>query len=108
MKKEAKVYLRHILKAVNKIESYIKDTDFKTFNSDEMRHDAVIRQLEIIGEAINRLSDEFVKENPDFPVKEAKSMRNFLIHGYDDVDLKVVWKTVREDIPLLKQNIADL
>ncbi len=102
------VHLRDILKAIKKIEGYAKNTDLKAFKNEDMRHDAVIRQLEIIGEAVKRLSKVFVSKNPDFPIKEAIGMRNFLIHGYDDVDLEVVWKTINEDIPNLKQSIANL
>jgi len=108
MKKDNQVYLRDILKAIEKIESYVKNTDIKTFSREDMRHDAVIRQLEIIGEAVKRLSNEFASKNPSFPIKEAINMRNFLLHGYDDVDLEVVWKTVKEDIPILKQSLKNL
>lgn len=73
-----------------------------------MRQDAAIRQLEIISEAASKLSKEFSTKNPDFPLKEAISMRNFLIHGYNDVDLEVVWKTVQEDIPLVKEKLESL
>ncbi len=73
-----------------------------------MRHDAVIRHLEIIGEAAHHLSSKFKTNNPSFPYKEAIRMRNFLIHGYDDVDLTVVWKTIQEDIPFLKKVVKEL
>lgn len=107
MEKDNRIYLKDIEKAINKIESYTEDINFTIFEQEGMRQDAVIRQLEIIGEAVNRLSGQFRTDNPDFPIKEAISMRNFLIHGYDDVDLKVVWKTVQEDIPLLKNSLED-
>ena len=105
MKKNPSVYLNHILKAIKKIESYKKQIEFKTFVDDDMRHDAIIRQLEIIGEAANHLPKEFLKANPEFPIIKAINMRNFLIHRYDDVDLEVVWETVTQDIPKLKQYI---
>lgn len=108
MEKSNDIYIQDIQKAIDKIEGYLKDIDFAGFEQEEMCHDAVIRQLEIIGEAANKLSQEFAKQNPDFPLKEAITMRNFLIHAYDDVDLTVVWKTIQEDIPLLKENIKSL
>ncbi len=108
MEKSNDIYIQDIRKAINKIEDYLEDIDFTKFAQEEMRHDAVIRQLEIIGEAANKLSEEFAKQNPDFPLKEAITMRNFLIHAYDDVDLMVVWKTIQEDIPLLKKRIQSL
>ena len=108
MVKNNEIYIRDIRKAIDKIEGYLKNTDFARFKQEEMRHDAVIRQLEIIGEAANKLSKEFSKKNSDFPLKEAVGMRNFLIHAYDDVDLRVVWKTIQEDLPLLKESIKSL
>ena len=101
MVKNDQIYLKDIQKSILKIRRYLKNVEFKMFEEEDMRHDAVIRQLEIIGEAANKLSSEFRKKNPQFPLKEAVSMRNFLIHGYDDIDLKVVWKTVQEDMPHL-------
>ncbi len=106
MKKDNQTYLQDISKAIEKIERYMKDQDFVSFQQEEMRQDAVIRQFEIIGEAANKLSKEFLAEHPDFPIKEAVSMRNFLIHGYDEVDVHVVWKTLQNDIPLLKKQLT--
>ena len=98
MKKDNQTYFQDILKAVEKIEKYMKDQDFDAFQQDDMRQNAIIRQFEIIAEAANKLSKEFLDNNPEFPIKEAVSMRNFLIHGYDEVDLQVVWKTLQTDI----------
>lgn len=105
MKKNNLIYLQDISKAISKIEEYTKGVDFDGFQIDTMRQDAVIRQFEIIGEAANRISKDFLNDHPDFPLKEAIRMRNFLIHGYDEVDVKVVWKTVQVDIPLLKKSL---
>ena len=105
MKKNNLVYLQDISKAIAKIEEYTKNVSFDSFQIDTMRQDAVIRQFEIIGEAANRISKDFLNDHSDFPLKEAIRMRNFLIHGYDKVDVKVVWKTVQVDIPLLKKSL---
>jgi len=105
MKKNNQVYLQDISKAISKIEEYSKNITFEVFLKDEMRQDAVIRQFEIIGEAASRISKDFLADHPDFPLKEAIRMRNFLIHGYDEIDIKVVWKTVQIDIPLLKKSL---
>ncbi len=105
MVKSDSVYLEDIAQAIAKIERYIQGITFEVLVSDELRHDAIIRQLEILGEAANRLSLEFTTNHPNFPVKQAISMRNFLIHGYDDIDLTVVWKTIQEDLPLVKQSL---
>ena len=105
MKKNNQVYLQDILKAISKIEEYTKDIDPEVFQIDTMRQDAVIRQFEIIGEAANRISKDFLDSYKNFSLKAAIRMRNFLIHGYDEVNIKVVWKTVQIDIPLLKKSL---
>ena len=106
MKKKNEVYLNDILRSIKKIEKYVKGMTLKEFLKDDKTHDAVIRNIEIIGEAINRLPDNFVKKYPDFPTKEAVSMRNFLIHDYESVISKIVWETIKTDIPPLKKQIA--
>lgn len=108
MKKDSSLYLEDIIQAIRRIEKYIKDVSFNQFIQEDMRHDAVIRQLEIVGEATNKLSKEFHTLHPHFPIQQAIAMRNFLIHGYDDVDLEVVWKTIHTDLPILKKEIESI
>ena len=108
MKKDNQTYLQDILKAIVKIEKYSKNQNIVSFKQEDMRQDAIIRQFEIIGEAANKLTGNFLENNPDFPIKEAIGMRNFLIHGYDEVDINVVWKTLQNDIPFLKEKVLVL
>jgi len=108
MKKDNSIYLKDIQNAIIKIEEYTKDISFESFRNEDMRQDAVIRQFEIIGEAASRISKDFLEQHSDFPIKEAIKKRNFLIHGYDEVDIKVVWKTLQEDIPLLKNKMLSI
>lgn len=108
MKKDNSIYLKDIQSAISKVEEYTKNISLENLQNDNMRQDAIIRQFEIIGEAASRITDEFKVQNPGFPIKEAVGMRNFLIHGYDEVDIEVVWKTINEDIPLLKSKLLSL
>jgi len=108
MKKDNTVYLRDMLTAISRIEEYMKNISYDDFLEESMRQDAVIRHLEIIGEAAAQLSSEYMKDASDFPMREAVDMRNFLIHGYDEVDIKVVWKTIQTDIPSLKAKLLTL
>jgi uncharacterized protein with HEPN domain len=73
----------------------------------KLKH-ALVRLLEIIGEAANGMSSDIMKKYPDIPWKEMIGMRNRLVHGYFDVDLDIVWQTVTEDIPPLKTLLEDL
>lgn len=108
MTKNNLVYLEDILKAIELIESYSKGIQFSELLQERMRQDAIIRQMEIIGEAANHLPDSFLEEHPDFPVREAVVMRNFLIHDYDNVEIETVWQTMFEDLPLLKKKIEKI
>ncbi|PSR29501.1 Uncharacterized conserved protein, contains HEPN domain [Sulfobacillus thermosulfidooxidans DSM 9293] len=91
--------LTHIEEAVQRIRRWTERISYQKFLDDEIRQSAVIRQLEIIGEATGRLTAEFLRAHPNLPWNVMKSMRNLLIHGYDEVDIDMVWTTATEDIP---------
>lgn len=101
-------YLEHILEAVNAIDSYLGDFDYETFKNNKMAVDAVIRELEIIREASNNLSEKFIKDNPKMPHRDAIDMRNFLAHEYFGVNTKIVWDTCKSDLPELKSFMKGL
>jgi uncharacterized protein with HEPN domain len=96
------VYLRHILDAIEKIETYLKGATYESFSSNDMMIDAVVRELEIIGEASSNLTEEFRRNHPDVMWRDAIDMRNFLIHEYFGVRTQMVWDTCQNDIPALK------
>ena len=108
MIKDDDVYLKHILEAINQIKNYIKDLDHDDFMNSRLIQDAVIRQLEIIGEATKNLSEKFRKKYTKIPWRSIAGMRDKLIHGYMGVDLEDVWKTAKEDIQDLKNEIKKL
>lgn len=99
-------YLKHIFDAVETIEEYIKGVSFLEFEKNKMMVDAVIRQLAVIGEASNNLSDEFKEKHADFFWRQMRDMRNFLVHDYFGVSIKVVWDTCKNDLPELKEFIG--
>jgi uncharacterized protein with HEPN domain len=102
-------YLCHILNAIHKIERYLAGMDKETFLLDDRTQDAVIRNIEIIGEAsanIIRKYPEFTEEYGDVPWEFAYGMRNRLAHGYSEVNLEVVWNTTVKSLPLLKAQIS--
>jgi uncharacterized protein with HEPN domain len=110
-KLRVKDFLGHILEAISRIESYVSKLDQTGFETDFKSQDAVIRNLEIIGEAcsnIRKLAPEFVLDHPEVPWNNAIGNRNALSHGYFSVDLALVWATVRRDLPNLKAAVRNL
>ena len=100
--KDDQVYLRHILDAVEQIETYLTGQTYESFSNNNMMIDAVVRELEIIGEATNHLSDLLRESHPKIPWRDAIDMRNILIHEYFGVRTHLVWDTCKEDLPKLK------
>jgi uncharacterized protein with HEPN domain len=101
-------YLEHIQQAIGRIQRYLADVDHAAFLENEEKQDAVIRNLEVIGEAagnIRRHFPDFSGRHPDFPLNAAYGTRNALAHGYFKIDLDVVWKTIERDLPLLATQV---
>ncbi|MDX2188346.1 MAG: DUF86 domain-containing protein [Bacteroidota bacterium] len=93
---------KHILFAIQEIESYISGVDKESFVNNSMMLNATLRQLEIIGEASNKLSNEFFENHPNVPWSKIISLRNFIIHEYFGVDDYAIWNIITINIPLLK------
>lgn len=104
-------YLGHILKAMERINRYTATMDEAGFLNSELVQDAVIRNIEIIGEAANniqRAAPQFAAQHGDIPWLIMYTMRNRVAHGYDKVDLEIVWKTIQGDFPCLYAQVAAL
>lgn len=101
------VRLEHILEAIEKIQRFIGNATFEQFTDDEMMISAVLREFTVIGEAARHISDDFRAAHPELPLFEARGMRNRMIHEYQDLDLDIVWKTYRDDLPPLKAAVAE-
>ena len=108
MKRDDTVYLRHIVDAIHRIERHLGGVSRDEFFESELVQDAVVRQLEIIGEAARNVSDDFRQAHAEVPWTEIVGMRNRLIHAYFRVDLAIVWEIVEGDLPLLKDQIDRL
>ena len=104
-KRDNLAYLKSIRDAIEKIASYISEHKFEDFFSNEWDQAAIIRYFEIIGEAVNNIDDEFKKINSNIEWRDMSDFRNFLIHDYMDIDVKIVWKAMTVDIPALKLQI---
>jgi uncharacterized protein with HEPN domain len=104
-------YLGHILQAIQRIQQYTANMDESAFKANHLVQDAVIRNLEIVGEAsknIWQVEPTFAALNPSLPLGAAYEMRNVLSHGYFRVDLEVVWRTVQQRLPDLHDQVTAL
>lgn len=102
MKREVGDYIEDIIGALNKSMKFVEGMEYEDFFRDDKTEFAEIRAIEVIGEAVKNIPEDVKKEYPEIPWREMAGMRDKLIHEYFGVDLRRVWKTVKEEIPPLK------
>ena len=105
MTKDPRVYLAHVLEGIQKIEPFTADGKDR-FLGDVLVQDAVLRNLEVIGEAAKRLDDAYRTVHPEIPWRALAGLRDVLIHQYEGVDLEKVWAIIERELPGLKEAIA--
>lgn len=108
MKKDPRIFIEHVLECIEKIEEYVKDATKDDFFRSTQLQDAVIRRIEIIGEAIKNLPMEIKEKYPDIAWKDIVGMRDVLIHGYFGVDLELTWKVAKENVWDLKSKMLKI
>jgi uncharacterized protein with HEPN domain len=100
--------LHHILDAIKKIEGYTRNLNKEEFVGDSLIQDGVIRQIEIIGEAVKHVSKSLRKRYSEIPWQDIAGMRDQLIHEYFGVEVNIVWNTITDDIPPFKTAIEEI
>lgn len=105
-------YLEHIAEAIERATGYLRPlTGLEDLQQNQLVQDAVVRNIEIIGEAsgnIQRMAPEFIAAHPKLPWKQMRAMRNLVIHEYFFVDVNIVWTTVKKHLPGLKDQVEEL
>lgn len=108
MSKKDILYLDDILESLLAIQAYVEKIDYPTFIGDRKTYSATIREFQIIGEAVNNLSDEIKLRYTEVKWQDIKDFRNILIHEYFGVDLELVWNVIQEDLPKLLKIIKEI
>jgi uncharacterized protein with HEPN domain len=102
------VFLKDILGCIAKIERYLREYDFEKFQNDELLIDAVVRNVEIIGEASSNLSRDFRSKNVQIEWRQIIDTRNRIVHGYATVDMEIIWNITQNNLPALKMEIEKI
>jgi len=105
-KRDCILFIEDVLNCIKKIEKYTKGLSFEEFCKNDMAADAIIRNFEVIGEALKKIPEEIKKRHSDVEWKEAAGFREVLIHDYFGIDLESVWDTVKNNIPSFKRHIS--
>jgi uncharacterized protein with HEPN domain len=100
--------IQDILESIAKIQRYVSDVDFETFENDEEVMDAVIHNLTVIGEAANHIPDEVTNHHPEIPWRQMIDLRNFSVHAYWNLRPSVIWDTIQNDLPPLTEPLKNL
>ncbi len=105
MPRDYKVYLEDVFDAIRKVRAYTAGCSSETFAADEKTVDAVVRNLEMIGEAVKNIPDDVRRKHPDVQWRKIAGLRDILIHAYFGIDLDIVWDVVQNKLPALEQQV---
>jgi uncharacterized protein with HEPN domain len=108
MARDETLYLRHVLDAIDTVNEYLQGVNEEKFKNTRLIQDGVIRQIEIVGEAVRHISKDLRKTYPEIPWRDVAGMRDKLIHGYFGVDIEKVWDTAKDDLPILRKQVVQI
>ena len=108
MPRDYKAYLEDIVQAAQKINRYISGLSLQTFSSDEKTIDAVVRNLEVIGEAVRNIPVDIRERYPEIEWRRIAGLRNILIHEYFAISMKIIWDIARNKLPILEKEIKKI
>jgi uncharacterized protein with HEPN domain len=107
-KRDPDLLVEDMLASIHKIERYSSGMSQELFLQDEKTIDAVVRNLEILGEATRQLPEDFIAQHPDVPWRQIAGLRNRIVHDYFGLDLEMIWQVIRNDLPQLQTWLENL
>lgn len=107
-KRDPDLLIEDMLAAMGKIERYTSGMGQELFRQDEKTVDAVVRNLEILGEAVRQLPEDFIARNPEVPWRQIAGLRNRIVHDYFGLDLDLIWEVIQHDLPPLQARLEQL
>lgn len=108
MKRDYNLFVKDILDAIDKTEHFIKDMDYQEFIQDDKTSTAVVKKIEIIGEAIKNIPPDIKAKYSNIPWRDIVGMRNKISHGYFGIDYEIVWAVIKKKLPELKTHITQM
>ena len=108
MKRGLRLSIEDILGSIKLIEEYIKNISKENLGNNQKIKDSIVRRLEIIGEAVKNIPDNFRKKYPEVPWKKIAGLRDIIIHTYFSIDLDILWDIIKKDLPDLKEKILKI
>ena len=108
MKRELRLFIEDILESIRLIEKYIGNLSKEDLNNNQGLKDSLVRRLEIIGEAVKNIPDDFKEKYSQVPWKKIAGLRDIIIHAYFEIDLDITWEIITKDLPILKTQILKI
>ena len=108
MKRRLRLFIEDILESIKLIEKYIKNISKENLDNNQKLKDSIVRRLEIIGEAVKNIPDNFRKKYPEVPWKKIAGLRDIIIHTYFSLDLDITWDIIKKDLPDLKEKMLKI